>query len=358
MKKFFKALLTTLSLFVFTLIINANTAFASMGSSGGGGGGSAGGGGSTGGGAHGGGGGNGAYYSVNLGPVSYHPFSFINGVFAIVFSLMFTQLVVNALKLKDDDEHHYFLKVFMILFVVDWFVPFLGVLFLIGASIYGSTVKRNVPITNVDNTTYYSNPRLFLEPNITYHDLQHWMLVSNLSFDEQGNINEQTMIDNYVNAQDLYEDLLKQSLNHPFVNKRPLLKYLGFTYYRAMCKEICLKKRKHTYDDIRIEHIKLGSWMIHHGYCVAQLYVYGKDKEHQANYNDRVSFERDNWIDCVVYDKNYKIVNIIYGDHFHLDGTDFNDVGDTAERTVERNFEGNPLPTKRDVRKHENKEQP
>ena len=336
-------------------MIDANTVFASMGSSGGGGGGSAGGGGSTGGGTH--GGGNGAYYSVDLGPISYHPFSFINGVFAMVFSLMFTQLVVNALKLKDNEENHYFRKVFIILFVVDWFVPFLGVLIIFGASICGATVKRNVPIPDVDPSVKYNDPQLFLTPNITYHDLQHWMLVNKLSFDEQGNINEQTMINNYVNAQDLYEDLLKQSLNRPFVNKRPLLKYLGFTYYRAMCEEIRLKKRKHTYDEIRIEHIKLGSWMIHHGYRVAQLYVYGKDKERQANHNDRVSFERDNWIDCVVYDENYRIVNIIYGDHFHLDGTDFNDVGDTAEHTVELSFKNNPMPTRHDVRKHKKKEQ-
>ena len=59
-----------------------------------------------------------------------------------------------------------------------------------------------------------------------------------------------------------------------------------------------------------------------------QIIAYGHDDEvaYTDNFDD--SFKREKWSDYVIFrrmhDGNWKIANIIYGEHFHLDGQDLN----------------------------------
>lgn len=54
----------------------------------------------------------------------------------------------------------------------------------------------------------------------------------------------------------------------------------------------------------------------------------GQDKEVQFNKDFSDSFTRTEWSDYVLFGKTptgqIKIVNLIYGEHFHLNGVDFN----------------------------------
>lgn len=339
MKNFVKAILVSLSLVLFRLATSADTVFAGMGSTGGGGGGGSGGGGA---------GSSGHGTSIeHLTPYAYMPFTLGNVFNGLFITFAFTSLYMSILHIDRRNRLDVF-GIFIIVFLIAWLVPHGGLILFLGMFVCMFLQQANMPVS------YDSFAKKdFLTPNITLHDFQHWMLTEHLSFDEQGAVDKQRMVKRYIDAQMLYSDLIRENMKH-WVSTKRLHQYLGSSYYQAMYKEIDLKVHSHTYDDIKIDHVKIGGWMIYHDYKIAQLYVYGKDMERQADYDNRISFERNNWIDYVVYDGNYKIINIIYGDHFHLDGKDFNTEENTAEHTVERDFDKHELPDDTEIKRHDN----
>ncbi|QNQ81501.1 hypothetical protein FP432_01670 [Lactobacillus sp. PV034] len=135
--------------------------------------------------------------------------------------------------------------------------------------------------------------------------------------------------DVYIKAQFLYS----QDLRERYVNKRyslrNLLEYLDKNYYWVMKNEIKLKVKQATIDDtvvsnarvVKIARLSENVWL-------TQIDASGKDKEVQFNKDFNDSFTRSQWSDYVIFGKDregqIKIINLVYGEHFHLDGKDFN----------------------------------
>lgn len=251
-------------------------------------------------------------------------------------------------KEKEETKRHFFIGNALVLVPFSIWQPSVSdvILFalLFGVCLFASSAQSND--SNYSWTTI----------NITVGQLKNWLKQHDMELSSQHLYNGDVMLHRYAQAELLYSDLVNTKHKHP-VKERQLMQYLGNNYYNNEIREIDAKRKAGTYDEIKIRRVELRGWVKTEKYTLVKLYVFGSDKERQRQYSQRVSFESDNWIDYVLFN-NYdgKIENIIYGDHFHLNGTDYNDAPDTAERTVERNFKGNLLPTKRDVRKHENKE--
>lgn len=135
--------------------------------------------------------------------------------------------------------------------------------------------------------------------------------------------NSYIMQDNYAKAQYLYGNLIRQYVagNH---NLSSLKEYLARPFYRNMVKEIKLKASQQTIDDIIVNKTVINRWAKCDDLTLIQITAYGNDSENQANSNFDSSFSRKTWTDYVVFDQDLKIVNLIYGEHFHLNGQDFN----------------------------------
>lgn len=135
--------------------------------------------------------------------------------------------------------------------------------------------------------------------------------------------NNDIMQDNYAKAQYLYGNLIRQYVagNH---NLSSLKEYLAGPFYRNMVKEIKLKASQQTIDDVIVNKTVINRWAKYDDLTLLQITAYGNDSENQANSNFDSSFSRKTWTDYVVFNQDLKIVNLIYGEHFHLNGQDFN----------------------------------
>lgn len=135
--------------------------------------------------------------------------------------------------------------------------------------------------------------------------------------------NSDIMQDNYAKAQYLYGNLIRQYVagNH---NLTSLKEYLAEPFYSNMVKEIKLKASQQTIDDVIVNKTVINRWAKCDDLTLIQITADGNDSENQANSNFDSSFSRKTWTDYVVFDQDLKIVNLIYGEHFHLNGQDFN----------------------------------
>ncbi|MBB1100156.1 hypothetical protein H5R88_08690 [Limosilactobacillus sp. WF-MT5-A] len=127
--------------------------------------------------------------------------------------------------------------------------------------------------------------------------------------------------------------LYSQDLREKYVNKHyhlsNLRQYLDTSYYHVMKNEIELKIKEATIDDtvvaradiIKVVQISENIWL-------TRINATGQDKEVQFNKDFNDSFTRSKWSDYVLFGKDrhgrIKIINLIYGEHFHLNGKDFN----------------------------------
>lgn len=133
----------------------------------------------------------------------------------------------------------------------------------------------------------------------------------------------------YIRAQYLYSQDAREKYVNPKYSLRNLLEYLDPNYYHAMKAEINLKVKEATIDDTVVsradivEIAKLGKniWL-------TRVDAKGKDREVQFDKNFEDSFTRSKWSDYVIFGKDregkIKIINLVYGEHFHLNGKDFN----------------------------------
>ncbi len=135
--------------------------------------------------------------------------------------------------------------------------------------------------------------------------------------------NSDIIQDNYAKAQYLYGNLIRQYVagNHTLSS---LKEYLAGPFYRNMVKEIKLKASQQTIDDVIVNKTVINRWAKCDDLTLIQITAYGNDSENQANSNFDSSFSRKTWTDYVVFNQDLKIVNLIYGEHFHLNGQDFN----------------------------------
>lgn len=159
-------------------------------------------------------------------------------------------------------------------------------------------------------------------PNLTLDDFKGIMSAKHINWSV-------TMYDypeyikTYADAEYLYGSLIRQYItgNHDLSDLR---KYLAGKFLVAMQNEIKLKASQQTIDDVIVSRAKILQIAKYKNYTIVKLEAYGIDNETQANANFDLSFKQEHWIDIVVFDQNDKIVNIVYGEHFHLNGQDFN----------------------------------
>ncbi|WP_265489139.1 hypothetical protein [Lactobacillus sp. PV034] len=170
----------------------------------------------------------------------------------------------------------------------------------------------------------------FIKPNIELSELEEAIRENKIELKEISQASKyKNFSDVYIKAQFLYS----QDLRERYVNKRyslrNLLEYLDKNYYWVMKNEIKLKVKQATIDDtvvsnarvVKIARLSENVWL-------TQIDASGKDKEVQFNKDFNDSFTRSQWSDYVIFGKDregqIKIINLVYGEHFHLDGKDFN----------------------------------
>ena len=145
----------------------------------------------------------------------------------------------------------------------------------------------------------------------------------------------------YIQAQFLYSQLLREKYVNSSYQVKSLKQYLDRNYYKAMVKEIELKRNSGTVDETVVDYVIFEEVAhLDKSLLLAKLTVLGKDKEIQFNQDFDTSFSRNKWTDYVIFgledNRNPKIINLVYGEHFHLNGKDFNDYQSGNEYTEKK----------------------
>lgn len=175
---------------------------------------------------------------------------------------------------------------------------------------------------------FFSN-NLF-KVNQTFRDFQNNLMNNKLyvtKVQKQDKYHDYTEV--YAKAQYLYSQVLRERYVDHHYSLKELRTYLDSRYYRAMKKEIKLKVRQGTVDETIVSNINVQAvCQLDDHLTVLKLSVTGQDKEVQFNKGFEDSFTRSKWSDYVIFGKtsqgDIKIINLIYGEHFHLNGQDFN----------------------------------
>ncbi|CCI81824.1 hypothetical protein [Lactobacillus hominis] len=145
----------------------------------------------------------------------------------------------------------------------------------------------------------------------------------------------------YIQAQFLYSQLLREKYVNSNYQVKSLKQYLDRNYYKAMVKEIELKRNSGTVDETVVDSVIFEEVAhLDKSLLLAKLTVLGKDKEIQFNQDFDTSFSRNKWTDYVIFgledNRNPKIINLVYGEHFHLNGKDFDDYQSGNEYTEKK----------------------
>lgn len=133
----------------------------------------------------------------------------------------------------------------------------------------------------------------------------------------------------YIQAQYLYSQLIRERLVNKYADISPLKRYLDkHFFYKTMVKEIKLKSDNQEVDDTVVNKVDILRFGQIGELYFTQVKAYGQDKEIQFDEDYESSFERSEWSDYVIFGKNrrgqIKIVTLMYGEHAHLNGKDFN----------------------------------
>lgn len=136
-------------------------------------------------------------------------------------------------------------------------------------------------------------------------------------------------LDVYSQAQYLYSQLLEKRYTNHNYPLNDLKKYLDDRFYQTMVKEIKLKIKHGEVDDTIVSQADVAWYAeLDNHLFVTLINCKGQDKEVQFNHNFENSFSRTQWSDYVIFGKTktgkIKIINLIYGEHFHLNGIDYN----------------------------------
>lgn len=148
----------------------------------------------------------------------------------------------------------------------------------------------------------------------------------------------------YIQSQYLYSQLIRERLVNKHASIRPLKRYLDkHFFYKTMVKEIKLKCDNHEVDDTVVNKVQIMRFGQIGNLYFTQVKAYGQDKEVQFDEDYEASFERSEWSDYVIFGKNrrgqIKIVTLMYGEHAHLNGQDFNSDSslDQNSKFIEKN---------------------
>lgn len=166
------------------------------------------------------------------------------------------------------------------------------------------------------------NGKTLLTMNLTIAQFKAILKRDNIQLTDEQPENEADLLITYKRAEYLYGRLIRQYItgNH---DTRSLRKYTCESFYEAMINEIKLKASQQTIDDVVVNKAKILKYGKYRNLQIAKIEAIGSDNETQANANFDSSFKQEKWVDYVIY-KNGKIANIIYGEHFHINGQDIN----------------------------------
>lgn len=171
-----------------------------------------------------------------------------------------------------------------------------------------------------------SQDRWLLTPNMTVTRFKTWF--DDFESSTTGIYHEQALIDLYGRAQFAYGDAIRRLFTGRGNYLGQLDKYLGRRFLHTMAKEIKLKAGKATIDDVVVSDGQIVDYkFVQPNVIVAKVKVRGVDNEVDMAHGFDNSFARQEWEDFVVFGRAYgkwRIFNIIYGEHFHLAGEDFN----------------------------------
>lgn len=233
-------------------------------------------------------------------------------------------------------------------FIVSFLIPSAFIIVLIAAFLTSMNTTNDFDIQdiiNADNSIKTSREFL-LKQNMPLNFFKAILKKWNFKFSKQPLANQKQLLDIYGQAQFLYSETIRNYLAKNY-DTSALKQYLAEPFYSTMVNEIKLKAENQTLDDVVVDHSCILESFKVENLIIAKIQAIGIDSENQANSNFDASFKQEKWEDYVVYaydtqNNTYKIVNIIYGEHFHLNGKDFNNQKGLTDKYEEH-----------DLRKHE-----
>lgn len=216
----------------------------------------------------------------------------------------------------------------------DSFRAFLFVLFFCGLYVLSFVSKMSVRL--------YRRTRDIAEVN----GLASWMLIPNMKIKDfkQGLKRAKIRLENDAVDDQLAQILVEthawaqfvygQSIRRCFADSSNYLdqlkSQLGRVFLSTMHDEIIAKASNGIIDDVLVSHGRVVSAQkISPDLIIAKVQVSGIDSEVNVISDFNSSFKRQQWTDYVVFGRKqgsvqWRIYNIVYGAHFHLNGEDFN----------------------------------
>lgn len=182
---------------------------------------------------------------------------------------------------------------------------------------------------------------------ITVNGLEYWMLSPNMTIDTfkkklyQHNVKVKpnqkldfqlaaSLIETYGKAQFTYGQAIRRRFTHGTNYLGVLRQQLGAVFLTTMRAEIKRKAATGIIDDVIVNNGRvLAIRQISPNLIIAKIQVCGIDNEVNVFSHFNSSFSRQQWTDYVIFGRpqktaEWKIYNIIYGEHFHLNGKDYN----------------------------------
>ena len=216
----------------------------------------------------------------------------------------------------------------------DSFRAFLFVLFFCGLYVLSFVSKMSVRL--------YRRTRDIAEVN----GLASWMLIPNMKIKdfkqglkrakirlENDAVDDQLaqiLVETYAWAQFVYGQSIRRCFADSSNYLDQLKSQLGRVFLSTMHDEIIAKASNGIIDDVLVSHGRVVSAQkISPDLIIAKVQVSGMDSEVNVISDFNSSFKRQQWTDYVVFGRKqgsvqWRIYNIVYGAHFHLNGEDFN----------------------------------
>lgn len=216
----------------------------------------------------------------------------------------------------------------------DSFRAFLFVLFFCGLYVLSFVSKMSVRL--------YRRTRDIAEVN----GLASWMLIPNMKIKdfkqglkrakirlENDAVDDQLaqiLVETYAWAQFVYGQSIRRCFADSSNYLNQLKSQLGRVFLSTMHDEIIAKASNGIIDDVLVSHGRVVSAQkISPDLIIAKVQVSGIDSEVNVISDFNSSFKRQQWTDYVVFGRKqgsvqWRIYNIVYGAHFHLNGEDFN----------------------------------
>ena len=187
---------------------------------------------------------------------------------------------------------------------------------------------NNVDVQDLRN---YSD---LLTPNLTLETFNQLVDQYGLKLEYKGSsvvVCGQSLVELYAKAQFNYGDGIRRLISGQYTTFDAELKpLLGEIFYKTMRKEMYMKATAGSLDDVVVSsgHVN-EAYKLSDNMLLAKVDVIGSDREVNLDHDFDPTFERQKWSDWVLFGRkdnssSWKILNLIYGEHFHLNGHDFN----------------------------------